>query len=186
MIDQLLDRLEGVRPRGRGYTALCPAHSDRTPSLTINPGKKGWLIYCWSGCRTERVMDAVNVPMATLFYQRTDTDRTSLGLPAATGLRRLIQKVRGTPIRLPLLRFDDVAWYTLPRDERGFALASIEWNEEISLPYGDAMHYWTILRDGWLFTWIGPAWHATGTMDWRETTEWMAEAMSQTYRKDQR
>jgi hypothetical protein len=183
MIDELLNRLEQVRPQGRSYSARCPAHADQTPSLRITPGTKGWLIHCWAGCRTVEIMDVVGLQMASLFYQRTDA--ASRLLPASTGLRRLIRKVRGTPIHLPLLRFDEVAWYTLPRDERGYALASIEWSDEISLPFGEALRYWTILRDGWLFTWIGPAWHATGTMDWRETTEWMAEAMSETYRKNQ-
>ena len=34
-VDLLLDRLEGVRQRGEGYQALCPAHEDREPSLSV-------------------------------------------------------------------------------------------------------------------------------------------------------
>ena len=35
-IDRLLDRLDGVRQNGRDqYLAKCPAHDDRSPSLSI-------------------------------------------------------------------------------------------------------------------------------------------------------
>ena len=34
-LDWWLERLEGVRPVGDGYTALCPAHDDHKNSLSL-------------------------------------------------------------------------------------------------------------------------------------------------------
>src|SRR5829696_7869717 len=56
-VDLLLDRLEGVRQRGEGYQALCPAHEDREPSLSVGEGEDGRvLVKCFAGCETEDVI----------------------------------------------------------------------------------------------------------------------------------
>src|SRR5215213_6202123 len=34
-VELVLDRLEGARQRGGGYQALCPAHDDQEPSLSV-------------------------------------------------------------------------------------------------------------------------------------------------------
>ena len=47
----LLSRLEGVRNAGKGYTARCPAHKDRSASLSIAEGRDGRaLVKCFAGC----------------------------------------------------------------------------------------------------------------------------------------
>ncbi len=58
-----------ARPAGRGkWTAQCPAHRDRSPSLSIREGEDGkTLIRCWAGCSTEDVVKAVGLRMADLF-----------------------------------------------------------------------------------------------------------------------
>jgi DNA primase len=52
----LLDRLEGVRACGPGrWVARCPAHEDRSPSLSIRKKDDGTtLLHCFSGCEVER------------------------------------------------------------------------------------------------------------------------------------
>jgi hypothetical protein len=40
-LDLVLDRLDGVRQRGEGYQALCPAHDDNEPSLSVAEGGTG-------------------------------------------------------------------------------------------------------------------------------------------------
>jgi hypothetical protein len=41
----------GARPSGEGFTALCPAHDDRRPSLSIKQAQNGkTLIFCHAGC----------------------------------------------------------------------------------------------------------------------------------------
>lgn len=51
-IGDVLSRLQGVYPVGQGkYKALCPAHDDRDPSLSVTEGDGGKvLIYCHAGC----------------------------------------------------------------------------------------------------------------------------------------
>lgn len=49
-----------AKKTSRGWMVCCPAHEDRTPSLSIGDGRKGNLIYhCFGGCRPEDVRDAI-------------------------------------------------------------------------------------------------------------------------------
>jgi len=66
---KLLNRLEKVRRTGEGrYMACCPAHDDRTPSLSIKECDDGrLLVHCFAGCPTDDVMAAVGLTMADLF-----------------------------------------------------------------------------------------------------------------------
>lgn len=64
----VLDRLEGVRPTGSGWKALCPAHDDHRPSLSVNEGEDGrCLVYCHAGCTTGQVIEALGLEMGDLF-----------------------------------------------------------------------------------------------------------------------
>jgi hypothetical protein len=50
----------GARRSGRGWTARCPAHADRTPSLSISEGVDGKvLVKCHAGCEQDAVIDAL-------------------------------------------------------------------------------------------------------------------------------
>ena len=40
-VDLVLERLEEVKERGEGYQALCPAHDDQDPTLSISEGEDG-------------------------------------------------------------------------------------------------------------------------------------------------
>ena len=47
----------GGRKAGGGWTARCPAHDDRTPSLSIRDADNGRvLVHCHAGCDQERVI----------------------------------------------------------------------------------------------------------------------------------
>jgi hypothetical protein len=71
-VDLVLDRLEGVRQRGDYYyQALCPAHEDRDPSLSVAEGEDGRaLLKCFAGCDTEDVVAALGLEMTDLFERR--------------------------------------------------------------------------------------------------------------------
>ena len=67
-VDELLDRLRNVRRTGGGWTALCAAHDDREPSLSINEGDDGRiLLYCHAGCPTESVLQTIGLSFRDLF-----------------------------------------------------------------------------------------------------------------------
>lgn len=65
----LLSRLEGVRPCGQGkWTARCPAHEDRTPSLSVRETSDGRvLVHCFAGCGAAAVVAAVGLDLKDLF-----------------------------------------------------------------------------------------------------------------------
>jgi hypothetical protein len=70
-IDLVLSRLERVRPYGKGYTARCPAHEDRTASLSIAQGDDGrLLLHCFAGCGIHDVAGAIGLTVADLFPRR--------------------------------------------------------------------------------------------------------------------
>lgn len=67
-----LSRLDRVRKTGPNrWTARCPAHEDRSPSLTISELDTGKvLIKCHAGCEFEQVIGAVGVEASEMFPQR--------------------------------------------------------------------------------------------------------------------
>jgi hypothetical protein len=68
--DRVLARLDGVRLRSgpQEAQALCPAHDDHNPSLSVT-AVPGWgvLVCCHAGCRTEDVLTAIGLSMADLY-----------------------------------------------------------------------------------------------------------------------
>jgi hypothetical protein len=66
---QFLDRLSGVKAQSAGrWVARCPAHDDRTPSLSIaieNDGKV--LLHCHAGCTVNAVLRAIGLSFGDLF-----------------------------------------------------------------------------------------------------------------------
>ncbi|WP_367025475.1 DNA primase [Methylococcus sp. ANG] len=71
-IDALLHRLDGVRRTGSGrWIARCPAHEDRTPSLSIKLADDGRiLIHDFGGCAIGDVLAAVGLEVKDLFPPR--------------------------------------------------------------------------------------------------------------------
>ena len=68
MIDILLSRLQKVRPAGNNrWTACCPAHDDKTPSLTVTQARDKVLIHCFSGCLPDEVIAATGLSWDDMF-----------------------------------------------------------------------------------------------------------------------
>ena len=67
-VEDLLPRLEAVRRNSRGYQACCPAHDDRTPSLSIRDGARGVLLKCWAGCELTAITGKLGLEVKDLFY----------------------------------------------------------------------------------------------------------------------
>jgi hypothetical protein len=65
--EQIADRLR-ARHGASGWIAKCPAHPDRSPSLSIREGQDGrTLIHCHAGCSVEAVCDAMGIKVVDLF-----------------------------------------------------------------------------------------------------------------------
>lgn len=69
MIDNLLSRLQKVKPNGKHrWMACCPAHADRTPSLSITEQQNGKIsVKCFAGCSGEEIMNAIDMSLAMLY-----------------------------------------------------------------------------------------------------------------------
>ncbi len=67
-VETLLSRLDGVRPAGDGrWYSECPAHDDRSPSLSIRDAGDKVLVHCFAGCEAEDVLNAVGLTFRDLY-----------------------------------------------------------------------------------------------------------------------
>ncbi len=71
-IDALLSRLPKVKQTATGrWISPCPAHDDRTPSLSIRVLSDGQiLLKDFGGCETQAVLDALGMTFADLYPER--------------------------------------------------------------------------------------------------------------------
>ena len=71
-----LSRLRGVKKTPQGWKARCPAHADKTPSLSISRGANGILCHCHVGCSIQEITASLNMSVRELFLE-SDTDSTN-------------------------------------------------------------------------------------------------------------
>lgn len=70
VLENVINKLEGVSQQGNSYQALCPAHDDKKPSLSIATGDDGRvLLHCHAGCKTEDIVKELGLEMKDLFPQ---------------------------------------------------------------------------------------------------------------------
>lgn len=70
-----LNKLNGVRQTRHGWMACCPAHHDRSPSLSLRIGNDGTiLVYCFASCSIKQICDALGITPSDLF---PDSQRTT-------------------------------------------------------------------------------------------------------------
>lgn len=76
-IEKLLPRLAQAKQIAPGkWIALCPAHDDRRPSLSIRETDDGTvLLKCWSGCGGADIVEAVGLRLHDLFPRRLENRR---------------------------------------------------------------------------------------------------------------
>jgi hypothetical protein len=88
----LLDRLQGVTATGPGrWVARCPAHEDRSPSLSVRELPDGRvLLHDFGGCSVHDVLAAIGMTMRDLHPERLgDFKRERAPFPAVDVLRTL-------------------------------------------------------------------------------------------------
>lgn len=125
---ELLQGLESVRPRGPGkWSARCPGHADKSPSLSIREGEDGrLLVHCFAGCTAEEITGSLGLRVADLFIDAPSTgearrppkpariDRVALAFRyemAALDLRLRAERVLSGATRL-----DPALWSDEERD----------------------------------------------------------------------
>ncbi|WP_458369091.1 virulence-associated protein E [Pseudomonas mandelii] len=90
--DKLLSRLDKVREVKPGkWTACCPAHDDKTPSMNITEVEDGkLLVKCWAGCSVAVIMASVELELRDLFPDSDSQPRRPGPSRAAIELERLV------------------------------------------------------------------------------------------------
>jgi DNA primase (bacterial type) len=93
--EKLLSLLDKVRPIGRDrWLACCPAHNDKSPSLSIREADDGrLLIHCFGGCDVYSIVSAVGLELHDLFPPRSSGEHYVKGerrpFPASDVLRAI-------------------------------------------------------------------------------------------------
>ena len=94
--DALLAKLDKVRRTGAGrWLACCPAHADRSPSLSVRDADDGRvLVHCFSGCGIDEIMGAVGLTVNDLFPARLAYNHGPMRrpFPAADVLENITQE----------------------------------------------------------------------------------------------
>ncbi len=98
---KVLDALRAAgcnpRPNGQGWTARCPAHDDRNPSLSVDAGDNGAvLIHCHAGCCFADVLAALELKPRDLF-----PDNGQARGKAAVTARRIVADFDGKTAAKP-------------------------------------------------------------------------------------
>jgi len=86
ILNALADHNCDAKQNGNGWSARCPAHEDRRPSLSVSEGDDGRaLVWCHAGCTVESICDAAGLRVADLMNGDSSTTSTQ---PAKTREKR--------------------------------------------------------------------------------------------------
>lgn len=79
--EDIINALDSVRSNGTDkWMAKCPAHNDKSPSLSIKALPDGsTLMYCHARCYTEDIMAALGLTMGDLFGDTPFTPKRPRG-----------------------------------------------------------------------------------------------------------
>ena len=72
-VEKFIQRLSKVKGRNGQWTAVCPSHEDKSPSLSVREAEDGRvLVHCFGGCDIQSVLGAVGMDMSDLFPERVE------------------------------------------------------------------------------------------------------------------
>lgn len=74
LVNEILSRLKNVGRNEKGWTAKCPSHDDKTPSLSIAEGAGGRiLLHCHAGCHVDKILAVMGLNKRDLMAQAPET-----------------------------------------------------------------------------------------------------------------
>ena len=69
-------KLKGVKETASGWVALCPAHNDANPSLSLSVAENGdALLHCHRGCPASAIVEKLGLAMSDLFAHPRESGR---------------------------------------------------------------------------------------------------------------
>jgi CHC2 zinc finger len=73
VVEDLINRLHKAKKTGPGkWNARCPAHEDKSPSLSIAEKDGVILLHCFAGCEVADICGAIGVEVKDLFPPKDD------------------------------------------------------------------------------------------------------------------
>lgn len=84
-------RTHGSRTNSAPGMWTCPAHEDRRPSLSVNQGERGAVLYCHAGCRIEQVLTALELEESDLFDEPRPNGRDHIAVRSVSPPRRVAE-----------------------------------------------------------------------------------------------
>lgn len=103
-LDKILSRLKKVKQTKNGYVALCPAHDDKHPSLSVTEASDRILIHCFANCRPKDILYALGLEIRDLFPQegwhKPHFRKTQTRLKQGQALRILEKSYQRESVRL--------------------------------------------------------------------------------------
>jgi hypothetical protein len=187
-IDEAAGLFEGVRWRGtQRFTARCPAHKDRSPSLSVREGHSSIMVKCFAGCTFFEVAAAVGLePIAFKIGGGTAIAGVVGSIPARSRLRQVLR-------RPELKTLEDVATLALHPMPAQSTRAAERYPDLMNMPYEEAMRYHTSVMDGPVFELLRSGqtidFHHPGyypryeTDDWYEARDKATKEMAETWRR---
>jgi hypothetical protein len=140
-IDKVLERLQDVHPSGvdeSSYYALCPAHADSSPSLSVTEADDGQiLLHCHSGCTCQQIVKEMGLKMQDLFPNRSTVSSSvarqqpppvKLARPALKPQRKDVPVVKPAPEH-PAVR-TETGLTTAPDSKEDWALLARQYERE--------------------------------------------------------
>jgi hypothetical protein len=118
-LENILSRLDKVRPAGaRKWKACCPAHTDKSPSLTISETSDGTvLVKCWAGCSAKNIVEAIGLELRHLF-PGVHRERTGPST-AAINHERTIFQIGASQLQKGELTGEDLERFNLAKQRLG-------------------------------------------------------------------
>lgn len=90
-LERLLNGLSKVKGRKGAWTASCPAHEDKSPSLAIRQTEDGRiLLHCFGGCSVHSVVGALGMELSDLFPDKGENRKGVKPAFYATDLLKVI------------------------------------------------------------------------------------------------
>lgn len=85
-LDDFVQLLDKPRKSGRGFIARCPAHEDRSPSLSVRGDGERILVHCFAGCRVEDVLSVMGLELRALYENSSNgyVPAAAIGTPKMT------------------------------------------------------------------------------------------------------
>jgi hypothetical protein len=116
IIDALQAANKKVTNRGSGKAMVqCPAHDDGRASLSVTHIDDKTLLYCFAGCGTGQIVEAIGLSLLDLWDEQT----TFTGVESMTGYQLLINQIskESTPTTTPKVTTTPIEY--IYRDENG-------------------------------------------------------------------